>query len=472
MSIDTSFPAGVYVSPRGRSTNSGSPTSPVDLATALNKSTSPAKPGQVVWVRSGVYQGNFVSTLEGTVDQPITVRAYPGERASISGSISADSGGAVWFWGLEVFNPATQRVSNQPGSAPTDLPIRDGVGCLAPDCKFINMVVHDALGNGFGLWMKPKNVEVSGCLSYYNGWKGPDRAHGHGYYGQSAEARRICQNLFFLNYENGLQLYGSDQARIDNYLIERNTFWSAGMLVPNGGSNVSIAAGGAPANNDTFFSNMVYHPLRQAYSLAIGKSSGSPLPMGRLDVRANYLAGRIQIANWKDITFQNNTVLAQVQIVNLIETAVASPSIAWDNNTYTADSATYSFKYSGTILDNKQWQAKGFDQHSNFTTATAWAGTRIFVEANLYEPGRGHVVVYNWEHKPSLTVDLTGLLEQGQAFEVRNANDFFGPPVLVGTYSSPITLPLTGLTVAKPFGIDAPAPTVPEFAAFVVLPRP
>ena len=472
MSIDSSFPAGVYVSPKGKSTNSGSPGSPLDLATALNKATSPVRPGQIVWVRSGVYTGNFISSLEGTVSQPITVRAYPGERASISGSISANSGGAVWFWGLEVFNPSTQRTSSQSGSAPTDIPIHDGVGCLVPDCKFINMVVHDAMGNGFGLWMQPTNVEVYGCLSYYNGWKGPDRAHGHGYYGQAAEARRISQNLFFLNYENGLQLYGSDSARIDNYMIECNTFWSAGMLVPNGGSNVSIAAGGAPANNDIFFGNMVYHLLRNAYSLAIGKSSGGPLPMGKLDIRANYLAGRIQIANWKEIAFQNNTVLAQVQIVNLIENAIWTPAIAWDNNLYTADSSTYSFKYNGTMLDNTGWKAKGFDAHSTFNTAVTWKGSRIFVEANTYEPGRGHIVVFNWDLKPSVTVDLTGLLEVGQSFEVRNANDFFGQPVLTGTYNGPVTLPTTGLTVAKPYGIDTPVATGPEFAAYVVLPRP
>lgn len=466
------FPAGVYVTPKGKSTNSGSPSSPLDLATALTKAKSPVKPGQTVWVRSGLYQGHFISTLEGTADLPIIVRAYPGERASVAGSISADSGGAVWFWGLEVYNPSTQRKSMQTGSAPTDIPIHDGIGCVVPSCKFINMAVHDALGNGFGLWMKPANVEVYGCLSYYNGWQAPDRAHGHGYYGQSADPRHISQNFIFLNYENGLQLYGSDNARIDHYLIEQNSFWSAGMLVLNGGVNVSIAAGGAPATDNTFFSNLVYHPMKQAYSLAIGKSSGGPLPMGLLDVRANYLAGKIQVANWQSIRFTNNTVLSNVQLVNLIENAIANPTIVWDSNVYTADADTYSFKYSGTVMDNKQWQAKGFDRNSTFTVASAWAGVRVFIQANAYEPGRGHITVFNWDHKSNVTVDLTGVVEVGQSFDVRNANDFFGPSVLTGVYNGPVTLPLTGLTMAQPVGQPAPpAPTAPEFAAYVVLPR-
>lgn len=471
MSADSSFPSGIYASPKGKPTNSGSPSSPLDLATALNKAKCPVKPGQVVWVRAGLYPGNFCSTLEGTVDSPITVRAFPGERASIAGSLSADQGGAVWFWGLEVYNPSTQRVSTQPGSAPTDIPIKDGIGCLVPHCKFINMAVHDALGNGFGLWMKAKNVEVSGCLSYYNGWTAPDRAHGHGYYGQSGEARTISQNLVFLNYENGLQLYGSDAATINDYQIERNSFWSAGMLVPKGGSNVSIAAGGAPATNNVFFSNSVYHPLRHAYSLGIGKCSGSPLKMGKLTLRNNYLAGKIQIANWEEINFQNNTTLSSVHLVNLTNTAVPTPVNVWDQNSYVADSATYSFKLNGTILDNKQWQSRGFDQRSTFTILPTWTGTRIFVEANSYEPGRGHVIVYNWDKKPTVTVDLTGLLSPGQAFEVRHAQDFFGCPVITGVYNEPVVLPMTDLPIAKPYGLGVPLPTWPEFAAFVVIPR-
>ena len=66
---------------------------------------------------------------------------------------------------------------------------------------------------------------------------------------------------------------------------------------------------------------------------------------------------------------------------------------------------------------------------------------------------------------------MSAALSPGQAFEVRNAADFFGAPVLQETYAGgTITLPMTGLTVAAPIGGTAPPPTGPKFNAFILLP--
>ena len=71
-----------YVAPNGSSTNDGSVSRPLDLATALSAS-SPARPGDTIWLRDGRYLGTFVSDLEGSTTAPIVVRQYPGERAVI-----------------------------------------------------------------------------------------------------------------------------------------------------------------------------------------------------------------------------------------------------------------------------------------------------------------------------------------------------------------------------------------------------
>ena len=42
------------------------------------------------------------------------------------------------------------------------------------------------------------------------------------------------------------------------------------------------------------------------------------------------------------------------------------------------------------------------------------------------------MTVYNWDLMSTVSVDLTGILAVGTAFEVHNAADFFGAPVLVG----------------------------------------
>jgi hypothetical protein len=101
------------------------------------------------------------------------------------------------------------------------------------------------------------------------------------------------------------------------------------------------------------------------------------------------------------------------------------------------------------------------------------AGTFVYVRPNAYEPGRANITVFNWDHSPTVALDVGGVLTVGAPFEVRNAQDFFATPVLSGVYSGgTLTLPMTGLTVAAPIGgAIAPTPTGPEFNVFVVLTR-
>jgi len=65
---------------------------------------------------------------------------------------------------------------------------------------------------------------------------------------------------------------------------------------------------------------------------------------------------------------------------------------------------------------------------------------------------------------------LGSFLQPGQAYELRNVQDYFGD-VVTGTYDgSAIQVPMTNHTVAQPLGLDfAPDSTFPEFGAFVVI---
>jgi hypothetical protein len=68
-------------------------------------------------------------------------------------------------------------------------------------------------------------------------------------------------------------------------------------------------------------------------------------------------------------------------------------------------------------------------------------------------------------------VDVSGILSNGDGYEVRNAQDFFGAAVLTGTYNGgSISLPMNNLSVATPYGVGAPPSVGPEFNAFVLLP--
>src|SRR5262249_8631349 len=99
--------------------------------------------------------------------------------------------------------------------------------------------------------------------------------------------------------------------------------------------------------------------------------------------------------------------------------------------------------------------------------------TKVFVRPNQYEPKRANVAIFNWDQLPSVPVDLSDVLAPGDAYEVRDAENFFGPPVASGTYGGgTVAFPMSLSAVAKPIGSVPiqPSHTTPEFAAFIVLP--
>ncbi len=46
---------------------------------------------------------------------------------------------------------------------------------------------------------------------------------------------------------------------------------------------------------------------------------------------------------------------------------------------------------------------------------------------NQYEPGRANIIVYNWAQQSTVGVDVSGILNMGDRYLVRNAEDFHGP---------------------------------------------
>jgi hypothetical protein len=94
---------------------------------------------------------------------------------------------------------------------------------------------------------------------------------------------------------------------------------------------------------------------------------------------------------------------------------------------------------------------------------------RIVVRPNEYEANRYHIVIYNWERKGTVLVKLPPAgLKKGDKYEIRNAQNYFGN-IVSGTYSGrSIRIALSGETVAKPIGWDAPPSSLPEFGVFVL----
>jgi hypothetical protein len=143
----------------------------------------------------------------------------------------------------------------------------------------------------------------------------------------------------------------------------------------------------------------------------------------------------------------------------------------WDSNLYCA-SFPFPFLLDATqTLTFAQWKStNGFDADS-VMTAVSPTNVQVFVRTNAYEPGRANIIVYDWSLTNTVSADVSGILTTGASYEVRNAQNFFGPVVLSGRYNgTPLQLPMTNLTVATPVGFNnPPPPTGPAFNVFVLL---
>ena len=89
-----------YISPSGNDSNNGDINNPFkNVQRAFNGSSSSAKPGDTVYLRSGVYRPNSANygymvlsaDVSGTLQDPIVVRAYAGEKPILKGSYVVDT---------------------------------------------------------------------------------------------------------------------------------------------------------------------------------------------------------------------------------------------------------------------------------------------------------------------------------------------------------------------------------------------
>jgi len=474
-----------HVATNGNSSGNGSLSSPWDLQTALNQPAS-VHPGDTIWVQGGTYHSassdGFTNLLNGTASNPIIVRNYNGERATIDAHGTsmglAIYGSYTWFWGLEVLDSTTQRVSSSP--SPTNTA---GVGIYGPGIKCINMVVHDT-EEGFSGYNASPDSEYYGNLSYYNGYVGTDRNHGHGMYFQNDTGTKIVSDNFVGDNANeGIQIYGSGNATVNGFSITGNTLynnesWPAPIYQYN-----LLIAGGGTRKNIQVQNNYSYFPLTAGggYFMLGGYDPGQDMA-----IQNNVLAGGYEsmIVEQEDgpVSFTGNTIVASsagIRAVGLImDPGIGLSSYTWDNNTY-YDLSPYHFFFgtvsgsdtSGTNTGFSAWQANtGLDAHSTYSQS-APTGTWTYVRPNKYEAKRANITIYNWNLLPKVSVDLSSVLSPGDQYVIQDAQNFYGPPVVSGTYSgSPVAIPMTGLTKAAPIGFATPAHTAPQFGTFIVLP--
>jgi hypothetical protein len=383
-------------------------------------------------LRGGAYPGFFYSKLTGTQHAPITVRSYPGERAILVDFRPEENAATLNIRGawtiyrdFDVTNVSPMRLYQaKVYRRPT------AVEVVAPNIKLVNLVIHDA-GTGIGFWEQAIDSEVYGCIIFNGGQfetAAGGRGHGHGIYTQNSQGtKRIADNLIFNQFGWGIHVY-PNPGDIDGFVIEGNAAFENGRWAgPGLRYNNLMVAGYSPfdAERITVESNYLYHSGSQ-------KNTGKPTDAnacfgcydpnlnGDLNLSKNYFFNGIPTAalgSWSSVESVGNTTVAP---------GTPRPS-----------------------------------------------GVTAIVRPNQYDPGRAHIIVFNWSRKDFVDVPLSGTLQAGDAFEIRSAQNYRGTPVVRGVYSGgAVRLPLNALTVAPPVGMPPGAIADSEFQAFLVQKAP
>ena len=458
-----------HVTPDGRPTGDGSREHPWDLATALGHPPA-VRPGDTIWLHDGTYTGTFVSKLAGMPSAPIVVRQYPGETATLCGVDTTPTpvlridGSATWFEDFTITNSNLTRsfLRVVPG---TKIGRNHALNVYGPYTKLINLVIHDA-GQGAGLWSQAMEMEMYGCIIYNNGILAPDRGHGHGVYMQNQNGvKTLRDNILFNEFGNLLQAYGSAAAAIRNVRFEGNVVFNGRFIM----------GGAQPAEDITFRNNYFYRSAPQ-----FGYDSKANR---KLLIEKNYFASGLLLNWWKGVVIRDNTLYnmtpdGQTKSVSVtLAPGGTLADYAIDGNRYfqsypNGNDFYVRFPQHGDGYTFSRWQQEtGYDKASAYRTGPRLRPPNaVFIRRNEYDPGRAHIIIYNWERRDSVDVDGSGLgLRPGDSWELRNVENYMLESI-AGTYSGgAISVPMNRWTAAKPFGYEKllGENTFPEFGVFV-----
>jgi hypothetical protein len=426
----------LYVAPDGKRYHKGTKEEPYDLETIFGDPRI-AQPGDVVWLRGGTYNVAVTSELTGTPEAPIIVRGYPGERVILNASSRTQAaltakGSDTWYWDLEVTDTSPERIANTP-SYTTGLRTTSVI-VFGSRTRFINMVVHDG-EQGFGFWSLSQDSELYGNLIYNVGFEAGDRGHGHSIYVQNEKGtKRIIDNILFNGHSFGVHGY-TERGFLDNIEIEGNTAFNHGVLSRSGAMvNYLIRSKNEAAKNPVLVDNYGYFSEPHQGRIA---ELWAPLAMKsctNLLLTGNYFAAPLGVALTATCqsvrAIRDNTFLGEVRGIEPSEYA---------DNTYLTSRPT---------------------------------GVKVFVRPNRYERGRANITIFNWDKRPTVDVDVDAAgLKHGEAFELRDAQNYFGSPVVSGTYrGGSLSVPMNGTAVSMPAGTVAVPPkhTSPEFGVFIL----
>jgi len=337
-----------YVSPNGNDKYPGTFSLPWKT---LGKAASMVNPGDIVYIRGGVYQEVVEFSSSGTSKAPIKILAYFGERPIIDGNnytLPNEYGGALlnisgnynYVSGLEVryssylgvLVEGTHSIANRIDSNHN---LHSGMR-IAGDYSIIeyshvwsndmqNYNGQNPSGDSTALTAsRQPNYAIIRNNMVYGNW-------GIGLSTYEANGTIIEDNVVFDNYANNIYL--SD---VTNILFQRNFIYATGNMI--GGEQIGIQVNdevsNPPSANITIINNIVYNTNR---NLACYK--GSTRKMTNVLIANNTFvnsSGESNVIIVDGISFYNvffvNNIIQQVDELPIILLPTDHPGLTFANN--------------------------------------------------------------------------------------------------------------------------------------------
>jgi hypothetical protein len=431
------IPVGIFVSLDGSSNGLGTQGDPLDLVTALS-SSSPAQPGQTIWIKEGVYEGSFEAKLSGTSGNPISIKPLPGQRVLINSHNSgSDRAGLTitgqWtdFYGIEATSSDPYRGSIT--ERYPDVKAKAGITVLGANTNIYNALTYDNVCGGIDFWKTARDSTLHGNIIYNNGFAHSGRGACHGIYTQNTTGyKHITNNIIFFGFQTGLHPYSTATAPINNFTIENNVWFLAGASDPRDNQQKTnlIIYTKSGVRNLIIKNNKGYSQVNRGSSITSDDVSGSA------QLIDNYLVERLEVYDlWDQFDLTGNTIYGNID---------QNP-----NNII------------NDISDN------------TFSTSRPSSGNKIFVDANGIAPRRGRIVIYNYDNADSVSVNLSSILKNGEAYRIHSVMGLFQEALVSGVYNgSNISIPMGTIDPPQPNGnpngIDSNDGPKKKFGTFIV----
>jgi hypothetical protein len=242
-----------YVSTSGSDSNSGTLSRPFKT---IEAAASRARPGDVIYIRGGVYPRTKIQGVHGQAGKPVTFRAFPGERVVLDGKTKGalnqennvlwlyDKVSYVVFDGLEITdtNPDIDVMRRLDLNKEADVneflkKWASGINSKYPmgvrinpngetgdihDIVFKNMKVHHILNLGISIQNDTRNVTIENCYFANLGYPRSGYAvytHNNGF---------IFRNNIVHTATYGLHIFSEHDHYMTNVRIENNLFHNIG----------------------------------------------------------------------------------------------------------------------------------------------------------------------------------------------------------------------------------------------------